>query len=386
MSEGQAGGAFPGAGLRVGILGGGFMARTHAHAARAAGAQVASVLSSAPERTDAAAHALGTTAARSLEELLAQVDVVHVCTPNARHVPQALAALDAGRHVVCEKPLATSWADADRLATRASAAGRVATVPFVYRFHPMVREARARVRAGETGRLFTIRGEYLQDWMLGASEQNWRVDPAAGGPSRAFADIGSHLVDLVEFVTADRITRVAARALTAHPERDGDRVHTEDGVAVTIETAGGAIGTLLVSQVAAGRKNALTFELSGADGAIAFAQETPDELWLGRAEQAVTIARNDGILSPDAARLSVVPSGHPMGYLDAFTAFARDTYSSVRGAQPEGLPTFADGVRAAAITEAVLAAADSDRWQNVRPADTSPSTPEREDSIEGASA
>lgn len=377
--------AFPGAGLRVGIVGGGFMARTHAHAARGAGAQVVSLLASSPQSTDAAARALGAAPAASYEELLDAVDVVHVCTPNALHAPQAMAALDAGRHVVGEKPLATSWAEADRLAVHAARAGRVGTVPFVYRFHPMVREARARVRAGETGRLFTIRGEYLQDWMLGASEQNWRVDPAVGGPSRAFADVGSHLVDLVEFVTGDRISRVAARALTAHAQRDGEPVRTEDGVAVTLETVGGVIGTLLVSQVAAGRKNALSFEVSGSDAAIAFAQETPDELWLGRADGSVTLAREERVLSPDAARLSVVPSGHPMGYLDAFTAFARDTYARVRGEEPEGLPLFADGVRAASLTEAVLAAAASDRWQTVRPVDTYPSATDPED-IEGATA
>ncbi|WP_313959754.1 Gfo/Idh/MocA family oxidoreductase [Microbacterium paludicola] len=358
-------GLHPGAGLRVGIVGGGFMARTHAHAARVAGAEVTSLLSSSPESTARAAHQLGTAPARSLEELIDRVDVVHVCTPNALHLPQSLAALDAGRHVVCEKPLATSAADADALAARAGESRRVATVPFVYRFHPMVREARARVRSGGIGRLFTLRGEYLQDWMLGVAERNWRVDAAVGGRSRAFADIGSHLVDLLEFVIGERIVRVAARTSTAHEERDGERVHTEDAAAVVVETSGGAIGTVLVSQVAAGRKNALSFEVSGAEGAVAFAQETPDELWWGRADGSVTIPRDDALLSPDAARLSVVPAGHPMGYLDAFSAFARDSYAAIRGEAPDGLPRFADGARAAAVTEAVLAAARSDGWESV---------------------
>jgi predicted dehydrogenase len=350
----------------VGIVGGGFMARTHAHAARAAGAQVTAILSSGPERTALAAAELGVPhAAASLAELIDRSDVVHVCSPNRWHLDQSLAALAADRHVVCEKPLATTAADAQRLV--AAAEGVVATVPFVYRFHPMAREARARIAAGGIGRLLTVRGSYLQDWLLEPGDQNWRVDPAAGGASRAFGDIGSHLVDLLEFVTGDRIVRLAARTQTAHPERGGSQVRTEDAVAVVVETAGGAIGSLLVSQVAAGRKNALQIEVSGSAGAIGFDQERPDELWLGARDASSVLARE--ALSPDAARLSIVPAGHPMGYLDAFTAFARDTYAAIRGERPEGLPLFADGARAAVLTEAVLAAAADDRWIDCPPAD-----------------
>lgn len=350
--------------LRAGIVGGGFMAHTHAHAARAAGAEVTAILSSSPERSADAAAELGVPhAAATLDELIERSDVVHVCSPNRWHLEQSLAALAAGRHVVCEKPLATSAADAARLTTAAQ--GVVATVPFVYRFHPMAREARARVAGGAIGRLLTLRGAYLQDWLLDADDRNWRVDAAAGGPSRAFGDIGSHLVDLVEFVTGDRITRLAARTRTAHAERGGAPVHTEDAVALVVETAGGAIGSLLVSQVAAGRKNALAIEVSGADGAVAFDQEHPDELWLGGRDRSGVLSREAGQLSPDAARLSVVPAGHPMGYLDAFTAFARDTYAAIRGDDPDGLPRFADGARAAAVTEAVLAAASQDSWIDI---------------------
>ncbi|WP_267899522.1 Gfo/Idh/MocA family protein [Microbacterium paludicola] len=350
--------------LRVGIVGGGFMARTHAHAARAAGAEVAAILSSAPDRTAQAAAELAVPhAAASLDELIDRVDVVHVCSPNRWHLEQSLAVLAAGTHVVCEKPLATTAADASRLVE--AAGPLVATVPFVYRFHPMAREARARVAAGGIGRLLTLRGSYLQDWLLGPGEQNWRVDPVAGGASRAFGDIGSHLVDLLEFVTGDRITRIAARTQTAHPERAGAEVRTEDAVAVVVETASDAIGSLLVSQVAAGRKNALTIEVSGSEGAVAFDQEHPDELWLGGRDASSVVSRDAAILSADAARLSVVPSGHPMGYLDAFTGFARDTYAAIRGERPDGLPRFADGARAAVLTEAVLAAAAEDRWIDI---------------------
>ncbi|WP_238439467.1 Gfo/Idh/MocA family protein [Microbacterium sp. JZ31] len=340
------------------------MARTHAHAARAAGAHVEAILSSAPERTAQAASELAVPhAAASLEELIDRVDVVHVCSPNRWHLEQSLAVIGAGTHVVCEKPLATSAADAARLVD--ASGGVVATVPFVYRFHPMAREARARVAAGEIGRLLTMRGSYLQDWLLEPGERNWRVDAVAGGASRAFGDIGSHLVDILEFVAGDRIARIAARTQTAYPERAGSAVTTEDAVAVVVETAGGAIGSLLVSQVAAGRKNALTIEVSGSAGAIAFDQEHPDELWLGGREASRILSRDAGVLAPDATRLSVVPSGHPMGYLDAFTAFARDTYAAIRGEDPDGLPRFADGARAAVLTEAVLTAAAEDRWIDI---------------------
>ncbi|PZR51997.1 gfo/Idh/MocA family oxidoreductase [Xylanimonas oleitrophica] len=345
------------------MVGGGFMARTHAHAARAAGAHVVALTSSSRESAERAARALGVPeTAPDVVALARQVDVVHVCSPNAVHAAHALAAIEAGAHVVCEKPLATSAGEAAVLVRAADEAGVTATVPFVYRFHPMVREARARVAAGAVGRLLTVRGTYLQDWMLDAGADDWRVDPEAGGPSRAFADIGSHLVDLLEFVAGDQVVRLAATIARAHPVRAGRPVLTEDAAAVVVETRGGAVGTLLVSQVSAGRKNALTVELAGTAGAVQVEQERPDELWLGRPEGATVLARDPARLSPDAARLSTVPAGHPMGYLDAFEAFARDTYARVRGEEPDGLPRFADGLRAARLTDAVLRAAASGTW------------------------
>jgi Predicted dehydrogenases and related proteins len=350
--------------LGVGIVGGGFMATVHSRAARAARARLVGIASSSPEHAARAADELGIEHPYgSLEELLADdaIDVVHVTTPNALHAEQALAVLAAGKHVVCEKPLATAVADAERLV--AASEGRVATVPFVYRFHPMVREARARVAAGETGRLLTAQGSYLQDWLLTADDDNWRVDTAAGGRSRAFADIGSHLVDLIEFITGDRVSRVAAAKRTFFGSR-GVRsdVRTEDAVAVTLETTGGALGTLLVSQVAPGRKNRLLLEIAGSAESIAFDQEQPETLWLGRRSGSQLIPRDADQLAPDAARLCVTPAGHPQGYQDAFNAFVADTYAAVAGAQPDGLPRFADGLRAAQVTEAVLDAADSGTW------------------------
>jgi predicted dehydrogenase len=348
------------------MVGGGFMALTHTRAARAAGAELVALVSSSAAQAQAAAGRLGYARAHAdVEELVSapDIDLVHICSPNATHLPIALAALSAGKHVVCEKPLAMTGATAEKLAVAAAASGSVATVPFVYRFHPMVREARERVRRGDLGELLTIEGSYLQDWLLDASDDNWRVDARVGGPSRAFADIGSHLVDLLEFVSGDRIVRLTAVKRVVHARRGDHReVTTEDSVALAFEGSTGAIGTLLVSQVAPGRKNHLVLELTGSSESIRFEQERPDELWLGRRSGSTLLPRDPNQLAPEAARLSVLPAGHPLGYQDAFNAFVADTYAALQGPAPDGLPTFADGLRAARITDAVLVAAEQGGW------------------------
>ena len=366
-------------GLRAGIIGTGFSGRLQARSIRLAGGVVAGVAASTPERSRAAAESLTSQAFDTPEELLADsdIDVVHVCAPNALHEPLTAAALGAGKHVICEKPLALDSAGAQRLVAQAVDAGTVAAVPFVYRFHPVVREARARVAAGELGPLRLLHGSYLQDWLLGESDWNWRVDPAQGGASRTFADIGSHWCDLVEFVSGHRITRVWARTATPIAERvrndhtetftsaadAGERtqVTTEDLATVMFETDQGASGSMLVSQISAGRKNRLWFELDGALGAVAFNQEESERLWLSTRDETRWIVRDPGTLSPDAARYATLPGGHAQGYADCFDLFVADAYAAIQGggpsSAPEGLPTFADGERAARITDAVLQSA-----------------------------
>jgi len=350
--------------LRVAIVGGGFMAEVHSRAARAARAELAGIVSSSPERSAAAAERLGIGRAyRSLEEVLADdtIDVIHVTTPNALHAAQAAAVLASGKDVVCEKPLATTVSDAEALV--AAAAGRTATVPFVYRFHPLVREARARFASGAAGQVLTVNASYLQDWLLASGDDNWRVDSEQGGRSRAFADIGSHLVDLVEFVSGDRVARLSAKKRTVFAERASHAgITTEDAAAVVIETVSGAIGTLLVSQVAPGRKNRLWLEIAGSAESVAFDQEQPETLWVGRRSGSLLIPRDADQLSADAARLCVVPSGHPQGYQDAFNAFVADSYAAVAGETPDGLPRFEDGLRAVRITDAVIDSAESGTW------------------------
>ncbi|WP_256451819.1 Gfo/Idh/MocA family protein [Leucobacter rhizosphaerae] len=348
------------------MLGAGFMAAVHSRAARSAGAALDALASARPESAARAAAELGYSRRLDPNALAEErFDVVHVCTPNDSHAEYAARALRAGSHVICEKPLATS-AEAARTLTEAAAdAGRLGAVPFVYRYHPMVREARARVAGGATGRLLTVSGQYLQDWLLGADDENWRVGSQAGGPSRAFADIGSHLVDLIEFVCGERIVRLAATARTVHEQRGGHPVDTEDAVALVVEFSSGAIGTLLVSQVAPGRKNGLVFELAGTEESLRFEQEDPERLWVGGRSASQLLRRDPDQLSPEAARLCVVPAGHPQGYQDAFNAFVADAYAVTRGQTREALPTFADGLRAAIVTEAVLESVRTRAWVEV---------------------
>lgn len=343
--------------IRAGVVGGGFMADVHSRSVRSNGGFVVGVASSTPDRARSAARRLGAPRAyESVRELVEdpEIDVVHICTPNSTHAELAALALNAGKHVVCEKPLATSLSDAAGLLSLAKEMGLVASVPFVYRFHPMVREMRARLG---TRQLQSFTGSYFQDWMAAPDETNWRVSSATGGPSRAFADIGSHLIDLLEFVSSDRIVGVSARSRTVFAERAGIPVDTEDLGVILVEMASGAVGTLAISQVAAGHKNALNLELSVAGESLGFEQESPDRLWLGRTDGSQLLVRSPESLSPDAARLNVVPSGHPMGYLDAFAGFVGDTYAAIRGEQVEGLPDFASGVRSTVVLDAVLRSA-----------------------------
>lgn len=345
------------------------MARVHRTAARDAGGELRAIATRSASGGRQAADELGVGRAESdAAALLAaqDIDVVHICTPNATHADLALGALEAGKHVICEKPLATSAADARRLAELAASRGRVAAVPFVYRYHPMVREARARVAQGDLGALLTLDCSYLQDWMLFSTDDDWRVRSASGGASRAFADIGSHLCDVIEFVIGERIRSLSARSRRVFAERAGRAVDTEDIVAILVETESGALGTLLVSQMAAGRKNALTLELHGSRQSLRFEQERPEELWIGMRDESRLLLRDPATAAPDSARLQRVPSGHAMGYQDAFNGFIADVYAAIDGEHPDGLPTFDDGYRSAVLTEAVLASAGADgRWTEV---------------------
>ncbi len=226
-------------------------------------------------------------AAADLDQLLASdIDVDHVCTPNATHFEIARKALQAGKDVVCEKPLGVGSEQSEQLQGLAEKHGLVATVPFVYRFHPIAREARGLISAGVVVELRSICGHYLQDWMSRPTATNWRREKSTGGPARAFADIGSLLVNLLEFVTSDRVGRLCARTRTAYAGRNEKVVSKEEVVAVLFETCRGVLRTLMVSQVAPGRKDALTFEVNGALQSLPFEPEDP-EIHSARVDDAV---------------------------------------------------------------------------------------------------
>ena len=349
----------------------------HARAARLAGATLAGVAAGSPARASEAASRLG--AARAFESAEAlvvdpEIDVVHLCVPNRLHVPLALAALDAGKDVICEKPLGVSQTEALELARAVEASGRVLTVPFVYRFYPTVREARARIAAERLGPLRLLEGAYLQGWLARESDTNWRVNASDGGESRAFADIGSHWCDLVEFITGHRIVELSARTHVAVPRRRGEDVDTEDIALVHFATDRGAVGSVVVSQVSHGPKNQLRFRLDGAAGSVAFDQERPDTLLVGQADGSVSaVPRDSAVLSPAAAPYSVLPPGHPQGFHECFDRFVAETYLWIAsGERPDGLPAVADGVRAAVLTEAVVTAARERAWVRSHPPRSSP--------------
>ena len=368
--------------LRVGVAGTGFIGRVHVASARRAGAEVVGVSASTPERSSAAAAELGVPVGAVSSEALLDLglDVLHVATPNHLHTQLAVRALEAGVHVVVEKPVALDSTDARALVEAARGKDLVVAVPFVYRFYPTIRHARELVRSGEVGDVRLMHGHYLQDWLSHTSDQNWRVDAVQGGASRAFADIGSHWCDLVQFVTGARIARVLARTSTVVPARAAEAhesfhapgevgaisdVSTEDVATVVFETHTGVLGSVVISQISTGRKNRLWLEVDGSQHALSFDQEHPEELWVGGRTESRTVVRDPATLAPAAARYATLPAGHPQGYQDCFDAFVADTYSAVRGQKPDGLPTLADGAAAVALTDAVVRSAATQTWTEV---------------------
>lgn len=361
--------------LGAAVIGTGFIGRIHARSARLAGAELVGIGASDGDKGARAAGELGAQRVYLTPEEVAadpKVGVVHVCTPNALHLPYASAALAAGKHVICEKPLGIDLDEARRLQDLARAAGVVATVPFGYRFYPSVREARAQAAAGSLGRIGLVHGSYLQDWLTGGAPGNWHLDPALGGRSRAFADIGSHWCDLAEFVTGDRIRAVCAMLSggttegAAPPGRPADPGWTgESAASVLLAFESGAVGSVVVSQVSPGRKNRLWVQFDGTDASAAFDQEHPDALWMGRPRASTVLPRGEAGQSTEAAAVNVVPPGHPHGFTDCFATFVEQTYAAIGGRAADGLPTFDDGARAAAIVDAVLRSAQAGGFADV---------------------
>jgi predicted dehydrogenase len=351
------------AGLGAGIVGTGFMASMHADALRRLGVRVAAVVGRDLEnaRSSARAHALPEPVA-TLDELVAlpEVDVVHVTSPNHLHGEHVCAALTAGKHVICEKPLATTVEEADELVAFAAASGRVCAVNFNNRFHGQVQALRSLRASGALGPVLAVHGSYLQDWLLRDTDWNWRIDATLGGPLRVVADIGVHWLDLAEHAAGVRVAAVCAETARIHEYRDGRAVDTEDAAYVLLRFDGGARGSLTLSQVSAGRLNELSIQVDGALGAAAWASARAEELWVGGRDAPAELHSRMPQAAVDGAPPHL-PPGHPEGLPDTFVRLYAAVYGAVLGDDTE-YPTFADGRRAVAVTAAIGRSAAEGRW------------------------
>jgi predicted dehydrogenase len=372
------------------VIGTGFIGTVHVEALRKIGVQVRGVLGSSPERGAARAEALGVARAyRSLDELLddPSVDVVHVTSPNDLHLSQARAVLSAARHVICEKPLAMSASESAELVTLAEATGLVNAANFNIRYYPLNQHAHEVVTSGGLGDVRLVTGRYFQDWLLLESDWNWRLQPERGGALRAVGDIGSHWLDLMAFVTGHRITAVMAELATfvlARREPSGPvetystevaadavsrEIGTEDVATILLRFANGARGAVSISQISAGRKNSLQYEIDGSESALAWDSEQPDQMWLGHRERANEILiRNPALMGPAGRAASALPGGHVEGFGDTFAAHFRAVYSDVLAGGPAprpSYPTFADGHDEMLVNDAIAESARLGRWVDV---------------------
>jgi predicted dehydrogenase len=381
--------------LKVGVVGIGFVGAAHVDAIRRVpSAEVVAVASSTPERARRHADELGIDRAYGdYRQLVADpdVDVVHTCTPNVWHFPINRAILAAGKACFSEKPLTMTAAEAAELVSIARASGAPSAVNFNHRGFPQVQEARALVAAGQLGPIHAVHGSYLQDWALLETDYGWRMDSAIGGATRVVADIGSHWMDLAQHVTGARIVAVMADLATIFPTRmrparaavtppssgQAERgagpagpaarvpIDTEDFASVLVRFENGARGSFTVSQVSAGRKNRLSLEVDGAQGAVAWSSEEGELLWRGsRAEPSRVIQRN-----PRTARLpelSRLPAGHAEGWSDALTNVIRGFYARLRGEDGQvrrpWVASLEDGAYGMRLIEAILASSRAERW------------------------
>jgi predicted dehydrogenase len=375
--------------LRVGVVGIGFIGAAHVYAIRQIpNVEVVALASSSQERATRHADELGIPRAYGdYRDLVAdpEIDVVHNCTPNLLHLPVNRAILEAGKACYAEKPLAMNAAEAQQLLQMARASNAASAVNFNHRGFPMVQEARALIEAGDLGPIHAVHGSYLQDWALFETDWSWRVDPTLGGASRVVADIGSHWMDLTQHVTGSRIVAVMADLGKIYPTRlrpegdattfrrgnpDGRPTHpvavdTEDFASVLVRFENGARGSFTVSQISAGRKNRLSFEVDGGQGSVAWCSEESEFLRIGSRTEYARIAQRSPAMS-QVAGTSRLPAGHAEGWSDALTNAIRGFYEQVRsGERRPWVATFEDGLQANRLVDAILASHRSERWVTV---------------------
>jgi predicted dehydrogenase len=378
--------------INAAIVGTGFIGPAHLEALRRIpNIEVSALCEVTIELAKEKASLLGIPNAYTFEEMLKQpdIDVVHICTPNFLHFSQSKAALLAGKHVVCEKPLATKIEEAEELVALAKEKGLVNAVHFNLRYYPIVRQMKTMREQGELGEVYSIMGSYLQDWLYLNTDYNWRLEPDKSGDSRAIADIGSHLLDLTEYVTGLRVTEVMADFSTVHKTRlkplkpietySGKMlqasdyaevpINTEDHASVLLRFDNGNKGSVTVSQVNAGRKNRLNIEIAGSKSAFEWCSERPNELWIGKRESAnQQLMKDPSLLTKEASALVSFPGGHNEGFPDTSKQMFKEVYAAVlAGKQPEkpSYPTFEDGLRELIICERIIESHRKQAWVKI---------------------
>ena len=370
--------------IRLGMVGGGqgaFIGAVHRIAARLDDhyAFVAGALSADPERARASGAELGLDPARvydGYEAMLAAereradgIEAVAIVTPNNLHFPIAKAALAAGLHVICDKPLTATAAEAEALERLAGESDRVFAVTYNYSAYPLIRHARALVGSGALGALRVVQVEYVQDWLATALEQSgqkqadWRTDPARAGAGGAVGDIGSHAFHLASFVAGEAPDAVLAQLTRFVPGR-----RLDDDAQMLLRFPSGARGMLWASQVAHGNENGLRLRIYGTEGGLEWSQEEPNHLWFTRAgAPRQRITRGGPGAGPEAARLTRIPAGHPEGYLEGFGALYAEVARAIRGTGEAVFPSVADGARGVRFIEAAVRSSHAGgQWERLR--------------------
>ena len=372
------------------VIGSGFIGTVHIEALRRIGVNVTGLLGSTRDRAAARAEQVDVGRAyASLDELLDddRVDVVHVTSPNELHYPQVKAILAAGRHVVCEKPLAMTADESGDLVRLAAASGLVNAVNFNIRFYPLNQHVAGFVRDGGVGDVRLVTGRYFQDWLLYDTDWNWRLEPERGGALRAVGDIGSHWLDLTTFLTGQRVQAVMADLTTFIPvryrptgpvetfstERAADTVavdiRTEDVATVLLRFENGARGQFAVSQLSPGRKNSLQYEIDGSSSAVAWDSEQPEQLWIGHRDRPnELLLRNPALMNALGGQAARLPGGHVEGFFDTFGALFMAIYEDVAAGRPAAAPrypTFADGHDEMLVGDAIAESARTGAWVDV---------------------
>jgi predicted dehydrogenase len=373
--------------LKAAVIGVGFVGRAHLESLRRRGIAVQGIMSSSPERTQEACRNLHVAHGyRSLEELLqdSTVDVVHICTPNNLHYKQAEAAMAAGKHVVCEKPLSMNFQESSALVELAHKYKRVGAVAYNLRYYPLCQEAHALVASGAIGEPRLVHGSFLQDWLLFASDWNWRLEPQFSGPLRVVADIGTHWLDLITWITGRRVTELCADLATVLPIRqkpqgrvetfkkrsgtayDEVKIDTDDYASILLHLEKSVHGVVTVSQVSAGRKARLWFEIDGSEASLAWNSESPNMLWVGkRSEPSQQIPKDPSQMSPAARGYAEYPAGHAEGYPDTFAQLFKDVYAYISHGDfnaPRTFPTFETGHQEMLLCEAIARSHAERRW------------------------